>query len=70
VSFGVETWKHLNTPLRLLSGIVIMGRSLRRIKKQKPRIVKRKKKVPFKKSKVPLEISQQSQDIEAKLGLR
>lgn len=47
-----------------------MGRSLRRIKKQKPRIVKKKKKVPFTKSKVPLEISHQSKDIEAKLGLR
>ena len=45
-----------------------MARSLRRIKKNRPKIIKRKKKTPYAKSKVPLEIKQDVKTIEEKLG--
>jgi hypothetical protein len=45
-----------------------MARSLRRVKKNRPKIIKRKKKTPFAKSKLPVEIKQDSKTIEAKLG--
>lgn len=51
-----------------------MGRSLRRIKKHKPRIVKRggaqKKKGARNKSKLPEEITAQRPDMQRKLGTR
>ena len=45
-----------------------MGRSLRRVKRSRPKIIKRKKKTPFAKSKLPHEVTKQSKSIEEKLG--
>lgn len=45
-----------------------MGRSLRRVKKSKPKIIKRKAKKPFLKSKVPHEITRETKTISDKLG--
>jgi hypothetical protein len=45
-----------------------MGRSLRRIKRRKPRIIKRKSKTPFKQSKLPEEITAARPSMKLKLG--
>ena len=45
-----------------------MGRSLRRVKRSKPKIIRKKKKKPFAKSRVPEEIKRANKMIEEKLG--
>jgi phosphoribosyl-ATP pyrophosphohydrolase len=45
-----------------------MGRSLRRVKRSKPKIIKRKKKSPFAKSRIPHELSNGMKALEEKLG--
>mmetsp|Transcript_12872 Transcript_12872/g.36901 ORF Transcript_12872/g.36901 Transcript_12872/m.36901 type:complete len:192 (-) Transcript_12872:43-618(-) len=45
-----------------------MARSLRRVKKHRPKIIKRKKKTPFAKSEVPIEIKQDPKTVKEKLG--
>ena len=45
-----------------------MARSLRRVKKNRPKIIKRKKKTPHAKSKVPLDVARDTKTIEEKLG--
>jgi len=45
-----------------------MGRSLRRVKRSKPKIIRKKKKKPFAKSKVPDEVKRTDRMIEEKLG--
>ncbi len=45
-----------------------MGRSLRRIKRSRPKIIKRKSKTKFTKSKVPHELKKGSDALEEKLG--
>lgn len=45
-----------------------MGRSLRRVKRSKPKIIKRKKKSPFAKSRIPHELAKGTKALEEKLG--
>ncbi|WPT14129.1 hypothetical protein PSENEW3_00000260 [Picochlorum sp. SENEW3] len=45
-----------------------MGRSLRRIKRSRPKIIKRKSKTRFTKSKIPHELKKGSEALEDKLG--